>query len=62
MKRGEVVKNLYRIGEMSDQEVNVNAAWIRKVAHCGASLLRQQPRMVKEQARKITKSLAREKR
>ncbi|GED55775.1 hypothetical protein EDM54_24195 [Brevibacillus borstelensis] len=54
MKRGEVVEKLYRIGEMSDEEVKINAEWIRQIARCGASLLKQQPRMVKEQARKLT--------
>lgn len=55
MKRGEVVEKLYRIGEMSDEEVKINAEWIRKIARSGASLLKQQPRMVKEYARKMNK-------
>ncbi|MFI8714463.1 hypothetical protein [Brevibacillus brevis] len=54
MKRGEVVKKLDRIRDMSDEEVTINAEWIRKVATHAFSLLKQQPRMVREQARKIT--------
>lgn len=59
LKRGEVVEKLYRIGEMSDEEVKINAEWIRKIARSGASLLKQQPRMVQEQARKITNQRSR---
>lgn len=54
MKRGEVVQKLNRIRYMSDEEVKLNAEWIRDVATHAYGLLKQQPRMVREQARKIT--------
>lgn len=44
MKRGEVVQKLDRIRDMSDEEVTLNADWIRKVAAHAYSLLKQQPR------------------
>ncbi|AYB39704.1 hypothetical protein [Brevibacillus laterosporus] len=52
MKRGEVVQRLERIMDMSDEEVTINAEWIKQVATHAYSLLKQQPRMVKEQAKK----------
>lgn len=55
MKRGEVVQRLDRIRDMSDEEITLNAQWIRGVVAHAHSLLRQQPRMVQEQARKMVK-------
>ncbi|QDS32502.1 hypothetical protein [Brevibacillus brevis] len=54
MKRGEVVQKLNHIRYMSDEEVTLNAEWIRKVTANAYSLLKQQPRMVREQVRNIT--------
>ncbi|MED1955112.1 hypothetical protein [Brevibacillus centrosporus] len=56
MKRGEVFQKLDRIRDMSDEEITLNADWIRQVAGHAYSLLKQQPRMVQEQARKMTNS------
>lgn len=50
MKRGEVVKRLDIIRDMSNQDIAINAEWIKEVAQHAYSLLKQQPRMVKEQA------------
>ncbi|MEJ8548422.1 hypothetical protein [Brevibacillus borstelensis] len=57
MKRGEVVQRLDRIRDMSDEEVTLNAEWIRKVAAHVYCLMKQQPRMVKEYARKMNKQV-----
>lgn len=41
MKRHEVLSALDRIREMSDQEVAINAEWIRKVSLAAYSLIKQ---------------------